>query len=69
MNLTNEIKPIHREENEMKNYLFEIRAYAKGKGFSERRIERLIDEIENGFMTKEEFEDICFAIDCEAEYL
>ena len=53
----------------MKNYLFEIRSYAKEKGFSEKRIERLIDEIECGFMTKEEFEDICFGIDCEAEYL
>ena len=47
--------------------LNDLRAYAKGKGMSERDIERLIDEISNDELTESDYDDYCFAIDCETE--
>ncbi len=50
--------------------LNDVRDYAKEKGMCETEIERLIDEIEtdgNGNLTDDDFNDICFGIDCETE--
>lgn len=52
--------------------LQDVRNYAEEKGFSGYRIESLIDEIEtdgkgNGNLTDEDYQNICFGIDCEAE--
>ena len=47
--------------------LNDLRGYAKEKGMSERDIERLIDEISNDELTESDYNDYCFAIDCETE--
>ena len=47
--------------------LFDIRAYAKEKRMGERFTERIIDDIENETMTEQEFDNICFYIDCCAD--
>lgn len=50
--------------------LNDIRNYATEKGMSEKRIERLISEVEsdgNGNISDEYYDDITFGIDCETE--
>lgn len=63
-------KILKKGENTMKT-LHDIRNYAREKGMSEARIERLIDEVESdgsGNIPDEKYyEDFIFGIDCETE--
>lgn len=50
--------------------LQDLRNYAAERGMTGRDIERLIDEVESdgsGNITDQEYEEICFGIDCETE--
>ena len=54
----------------MKNTLKDLYDYARSKGLSIPTTERIIDEAitdEKGFVIN--YDDICFGIDCESEYL